>query len=178
MARIAERAGASKETLYAWFGDKTGLAAALIEANADRSVLVPAPEEIDEMHTLADTREVLSGCARGLLALLTGRESVALNRAAMASPVLARELLASGRGRTGPAVERYLARVHELGLLRVPDPGDAFRLFYGLVVRDTQIQTLLGAPPPPATERRAQAEQAVERFLALTSPHGPSLPHR
>ncbi|WP_454296762.1 TetR/AcrR family transcriptional regulator [Salana multivorans] len=175
-ARIAERAGASKETLYAWFGDKRGLAAALIEANADRAVAVPVPDDVEDGHTLAQARTALCRCARGLLDLLTSRESVALNRAAMASPALAQELRASGRGRTGPTVEQYLARLHELGLLHAPDPGEAFRLLYGLVVQDTQIQSLLGAPRPARALREAQADRAVEHFLTLIASPRPGSP--
>jgi AcrR family transcriptional regulator len=37
MLAIASRAGASKETLYNWFGSKESLFAALIKANADQS---------------------------------------------------------------------------------------------------------------------------------------------
>lgn len=38
------------------------------------------------------------------------------------------------------------------------------------VVADTQIRCLLGEPAPSAARLRAQAESAVDRFLALTSP--------
>ena len=39
MQAIAREARASKETLYAWFGDRDGLIAALIRANADASAV-------------------------------------------------------------------------------------------------------------------------------------------
>lgn len=169
MARIAARAGASKETLYAWFRDKEGLAAALIEANADHAVPVPAPDAIDESHTVADAQAALTSCAEGLLVLLTSRDSIALNRAAMTSPVLAETLRSSGRDRTGPAIEGYLSRLHELGVLDAPDPPEAFRLLYGLVVQDAQIQTLLGAAPPRASDRQARASRAVAGFLTLVA---------
>lgn len=169
MSRIAKRAGASKETLYSWFGDKPGLASALIAANANRALSVPSPENIDSAYTIEQARGALLKCAEGLLDLLTSRESVALNRAAMESQALAHELLAAGRGRTGSAVEQYLARLHELGILHAPDIRDAFRLLYGLTIQDAQIQALLGAPPLTTTEKRRRAEQAVDHFLALTS---------
>ena len=37
MLSVARRAGASKETLYSWFGNRDGLLRALIERNADTS---------------------------------------------------------------------------------------------------------------------------------------------
>lgn len=170
MSRIARRAGASKETLYAWFGDKAGLASAVIEAHADQAVVLPEPDDITPAYTLAEAESELMRFAAGLLALLTGQESVSLNRAAMASPMLARTLREAGRGRTGPAAERYLARLHELGIMNAPDPKAAFRLLYGLVIQDAQIQALLGEAPPSAAEQSAQAADAVCSFLRLSVP--------
>ena len=169
MSRIAARASASKETLYSWFGDKVGVFTAVIEANADRSLAVPDPDRIDGSHDTAAARSALLACASGLLALLTSPESVAMNRAAMASPALAEILHATGRGRSGPLVVRYLARLDELGLIAARDPEESFRLFYGLVVQDAQIGVLLGAPRPGDPERAARAEVAVDRFLRLVA---------
>lgn len=159
MLGIARRAGASKETLYAWFGNRQGLFAALIRDQA---------EQANERVTAAlaaggDAPSTLRGFAEGLLALLTGERSLALNRAAMTSPELARTLLEQGRHRTGPLVERYLAQ------LGIADPPDAFQLLYGLVMRDTQIRCLLGEPAPSPADLRAQAASAVDRFLTLTA---------
>ena len=167
MQAIAERAGASKETLYSWFGGREGVAAALIETNADTSAerviaaLGAMPASREEM------RAVLVGYATSLLTLLTTSESVALNRAAMASPTLGAALLASGRHRVGPIVEDFLTRLDHAELLRAPDPVEAFRVLYGLVVQDTQIRVLLGEPPPSAETIAADTAAAVDRFLAL-----------
>ena len=91
----------------------------------------------------------------------------------MSSAVLSDRLLQSGRQRIGPVVERYLAQLDAHGILRVPDPGEAYRTLFGLVVRDTQIRVLLGDPPPSAEEIRDHAERAVDTFLALrVSPRG------
>ncbi len=104
---------------------------------------------------------MLTDAATGLLDLLLGPASLALNCAAMSSPQLADVLLQHGWHTTGPLVERYLAR------LGVGEPAEAFTLFYGLVVRDSQIRALLGEPPPTAAARRRRAEDAVDRFLHL-----------
>lgn len=166
MLAVARRAGASKETLYAWFGDRTGVLRALIERNADRSAAaVTAALADDRGH-----REVLVDYATGLLTLLTSPSSVALNRAAMTDAELAAALLAGGRHRIGPIVEGYLAALSDAGMLEAPDPSEAFRLFYGLVVRDVQITVLLGDDPPAPPAARRAAEQAVDRFLRLTAP--------
>lgn len=166
MLSIAKRAGASKETLYSWFGNREGLFAELIERNADRSATA-----IDA--ALSDERpphETLTSFGVGLLSLLTSPTSVALNHAAMQSPELATRLLASGRHRVGPLVEDFLASLHDRGVLDVPEPSEAFGVLYGLLVRDTQIRVLLGeaAPTPAAITRRSTA--AVEQFFELFAP--------
>jgi AcrR family transcriptional regulator len=168
MAAVAERAGSSKETLYAWFGGKQGLFTALIRRQAEATDQAMAAALDDDGG--ADPAATLTAFATNLLRLLLGERSVALNRAALAelgggraagrAPAgeLAAVLLAQGRHRTGPIVEAYLARLAE-----------AFQLLYGLVVRDLQIRVLLGEPPPAPEALAAQARTAVERFLALTA---------
>jgi AcrR family transcriptional regulator len=170
MLGIARRARASKETLYAWFGSKEGLFVALVrrqslETNQRVEAALGAGDGSG-----GDLAATLTAVARGLLHLLVGDASLALNRAAMAAPELAATLLAEGRHTTGPLVERYLARAHADGRLSFEDPADAFRLFYGLVIEDTQIRALLGEPPPAPPELDRRAERAVHRFLALTAP--------
>ena len=168
MAGIARRAGASKETLYAWFDDKAGLVKALIETSAFRFPDVPDPSVVTEGHTIDEAREILIACASGLLALVVGREFVALSRAAVTSPELADVLLATGRSRIGSVVEAYLARLHDVGVIHAPDSRESFGLFYGIVVKDVQIRTLLGGVSPGPETRRVQAERAVDGFLVLT----------
>lgn len=166
MLGVASRAGASKETLYNWFGDKEGLFGALIRANADQTL-----QRLQEaLSQDAPHRATLVDFATGLLQMLTGPASVALNRAAMSSPTLAEVLLSQGRRRAGPVVEQYLSRLVDEGHIAIEDPAAAFELLYGLVVRDTQIQTLLGATPPDTAQIRRQAEDAVDYFLLLNDP--------
>lgn len=167
MQAIADRAGASKETLYSWFGGREGVVSALIESNADTSAERVTAAMRAMPTSRNDARTVLVGYATSLLTLLTGGESVALNRAAMTSPALGEALLASGRNRVGPIVEDFIGRLDRAGLLRAPDPAEAFRTLYGLVVRDTQIRVLLGETPPSARRIATDAEAAVDRFLEL-----------
>ncbi len=165
MLAIARRAGASKETLYSWFGNRDGLFAALIERSADESgAAVDAA-----LGTGAPTHDTLTGFAAGLLTLLCSPSSIALNRAAMQSPELSARLLASGRHRVGPLVERYLAARHDAGEINAPDPAVAFELLYGLIIRDVQIRVLLGESPPSSRSIKRQAATAVEQFLTLVA---------
>ena len=163
MLGIAHRAGASKETLYSWFGSREGLFAALIQDNADHA----ATRVADALRANADPRETLTAFATGLLTLLTGDRSVALNRAAMQSDELAEVLLASGRHRVGPLIEEYLAQTSDDGGLAIDDPEDAFRVLFGLVVQDTQIRVLLGEPPPSKSALKERAATAIDQFFSL-----------
>lgn len=170
MDGVARRAGASKETLYSWFGSREELLGALVEANADASAQQVVRALETEVANLEQARETLVAYGRALLGLLTGSASVELNRAAMASPALAERLLRSGRHRVGPRVEEYLARLHTLRLLDAPDQGEAYRSLFGLIVRDTQIRVLLGDPPPSPTEITRAATTGVDAFLTLFRP--------
>ena len=166
MQAIAAEAHASKETLYAWFGDRESLIAALIRANADASSAELSRSLREPVTDPVTARATLEGYARGLLTLLTGDVSVALNRAAMTSPALAAELLHSGRHRVGPIAVAYLAKLHTHGVSPHPDAEAAFSFLYGLVVQDTQIRTLLGESAPSAAEIADRARWAVRTFLA------------
>lgn len=164
MLGIASRAGASKETLYHWFGSKQGVFGAIIKSNADASALrVQAALEAD-----ADPVDTLTAYAVGLLTLLTSPASIALNRAAISAPELADALLADGRYRIGPIVEGYLAQLAERGDIVISDAARAFELLYGLVVRDSQVRVLLGEQPPAIDHIRIQAAEAVDQFFRLT----------
>lgn len=164
MLGVARRASASKESLYSWFGSKEGLFAAVIRREADATNAKVA----EVLDSDIEPRKALLMLAASLLRLLTGERSVAINRVAMTSPGLATVLLEHGRHRTGPLVESYLQRLVDQGYLDVDDVGNTFQLLYGLVVQDFQIRTLLGEPPPSPPTIQRVAEQAIDRFLALT----------
>jgi AcrR family transcriptional regulator len=167
MSAVAARAGSSKESLYTWFGSKQDMIAELIRAQSARTnAAVEAA-----LTTRRPAREVLTTIAEGLLTLLLGRTSLALNRAAMSSPALAAELLRHGRHTTGPLIERYLAELDRKGVITIASPADAFTLFYGLIIQDRQIRALLGETPPTSAQRRRAARAAVQHFLTLTEPN-------
>ncbi|MEQ9164428.1 MAG: helix-turn-helix domain-containing protein, partial [Ilumatobacter fluminis] len=56
MLAVAKRAGASKETLYSWFGDRSGLIRALIERNGERAAVAVRAAMDDDGR---DPRDVL-----------------------------------------------------------------------------------------------------------------------
>src|SRR3712207_4958604 len=107
MREIAERAQASKETLYAWFGDKRGLFEELVRWYAERvdAALAPSLERGGD-----DPAIVLRTFAIELQRLLLGERAVVINRAAIAEvpsdPTFAQILAAQGRDTVVPRLER------------------------------------------------------------------------
>ena len=111
--------------------------------------------------------------ARDWLQTLSGETSVALNRLAVGEAgtqarILGRIVLENGpsamRSRLAPVLEAGRAA----GLLVFEDADEAFRVFFGLVVRDLQIRMLLGdlhRPSSQAIDR--DAARATTQFFAL-----------
>ncbi len=169
MREIAERAQASKETLYAWFGDKRGLFKELVRWQAKRidTVLVPHLERDAD-----DAAVVLYAFAVELQRLLLGDRAVVINRAAISEApsdsTLAKVLAVQGRGSIVPKLERYLESLRAQGRLEFEDAGAAVDALIGLVIGDQQVRRLLGVLAMPKPEQiEARAERAVSGFLTL-----------
>jgi AcrR family transcriptional regulator len=169
MREIARRAQASKETLYAWFGDKRSLFEELVEWQAERidAVLVPNLERDAD-----DPSTVLRAFAVELQRLLLGEHAVVINRAAISEaptdPTFAKVLAAKGRGSIIPKLERYLEGQRERGRLQFEDAGAAVDALIGLAIGDQQVRRLLGVLPMPKPQHiEARAERAVRGFLTL-----------
>jgi AcrR family transcriptional regulator len=170
MAAVCRRASCSKETLYNWFGDRDGLLAATVRWQASK-VRLPSPARCDLDRQSLERR--LSDFAESWLTVLTGEVSIALNSLAVAhaksaKSALGQTVLDNGRFAIGRRVKPVLEMAREAGVIRFADTEDAFRTFFGLVVRDVQIRALLGDRPLPEPQQiRRDAEQAARQFLTL-----------
>ena len=170
MREIAVRSQASKETLYAWFGDKRGLFMELVRWQAER--IGAAVEPRLEPDADQDTSEVLRAFAVELQRLLLGERAVVINRAAISEaptdPTFAEVLAAQGRGAVVPKLMRYLEGERDRGHLEFEEAETAVDALIGLVVGDQQVRRLLGVLAMPGPEQiEARAERAVEGFLTL-----------
>lgn len=166
---IARRAHASKETLYAWFGDKRGLFEELVRWQAERvdAVITPNLERDGD-----EPAEVLRGFALELQRLLLGERAVVINRAAISEAAsdrtFARILATQGRGSVVLKLERYLEGQRERGRLEFEEAEAAIDAIIGLAIGDQQVRRLLGVLPRPETEQmEARAERAARMFLML-----------
>ncbi len=169
MTAVARRASCSKETLYKWFGDRDGLLTATVQWQAAK-VRMP---QVDRRRLDAKSlRESIEQFARDLLTTISGHVSVTLNRLAITHAGAEKTGLGSIVLENGPlAIRRRLKPLLEAGrdagLLRFSNSEDAFRSFFGLVVRDTQIRLLLGDDSLKATQIEADARAATEQFFTL-----------
>ena len=168
MREIAERAQASKETLYSRFGNKRELFEELVGWQAERVDAVIAPN----LERGGDPCEVLRGFALELQRLLLGERSVVINRAAISEvtsdPTFAQILATQGRGSVVPKLVRYLEGQREGGHLHFEEAEAAIDTLIGLAIGDQQVRRLLGVLPMPGPEQvEARAEGTVEQFLTL-----------
>jgi len=168
MLQVARRASASKETLYAWYGDKRGLFEAVIRRNAQAVQAVLAGHLQDD----APIERVLIEFGRALLQMLLGDSAVAINRAAiseaMSDPQLAQTLADTGRDATLPAFVTFIGLQREQGVLNLENPSEAAADYLGLLLGDSQVRRLLGLVAAPGTSQsEARAARAAKNFMRL-----------
>ena len=163
MLTIAKRARASNETLYRWYGDKTGLFGALVRDNAEgvREILSGAVE------TEGNPIEVLERVGPILLEILLGDRAILLNRAAAADPTgeLGAAVAEGGRQNIVPLIAALMARL-------APDDRERTRrlseTWVSLLVGDQQIRRVIGVMARPSRAEISQrAAQAHAAFLTL-----------
>ncbi|WP_127558200.1 TetR/AcrR family transcriptional regulator [Nioella ostreopsis] len=163
MLAVAKEAKASNETLYRWYGDKTGLFAALITRNTEivRATMKGTRTE--------DPMAELAALGPALLTMLTGPRAVALNRAAAADKTgtLGQTLGKAGRERVFPWIIGVMDRACAAGQL-AGSPGDIAETYLSLLVGDWQVRRVTGAMPPPSADQiDARARVALTRLTAL-----------
>lgn len=171
MLAVAKAAKASNETLYRWYGDKTGLFAALVAGNTQalRDTLDDALAEHD------DPLEALRRLAPVLLGTLTSDRAVALNRAAAAdeSGALGRAIAEGGRDTVAPLIADLIAQAIERGQITAPSARIATEWYIALVIGDAQIRRVIGAVPEPSQAHVATlADARVAAFLKLVASSG------
>ncbi len=169
-ANIARAANCSKESLYKWFGDRDGLLTAMVRWQASKVRVVPLAREKLDAESLFSSLEHF---ARDWLLVLSGPTSIALNRLAVSHAGSGKSTLGDIVVSNGPAemarrLKPILTMGQEAKLLAFDDIDDAFRTFFGLVVRDMQIRLLLGdrLELTDAAVIR-DARRATKQFFAL-----------
>lgn len=162
--QIASRIGATKRTVYAKFGDKAGLFAAmakrLLEARRGWLAEDPPGGTVDLRLVHFGTQLLSFALAPDILALhrvLTG-ESLRFPELAA---LVARLSAQGARQRLGEVIKAEMQR----GTLHVSDPAIAAELLVGMILNATMLTSLLGRQPMPAMQGRRWVEAAVALFL-------------
>ncbi|AVX04009.1 hypothetical protein MXMO3_01479 [Maritalea myrionectae] len=169
MTGVARRARCSKESLYKWFGDRDGLLTAIVQWQAAKVRPVPLGPQRMSIEALQANLERF---AYDWLKVIAGDISVALNRLAIthAGPLsnLGHTVLTNGRFAVGKRLKPLLKAGRGAGLLRFDDEEEAFRTFFGLVLRDVQVRLLLGDEFELSDQDVIRdAKRATEQFLKL-----------
>ena len=170
MTAVARRASCSKETLYKWFGDRDGLLTATVQWQAAK---VRMPHVDRRRLDAAALRQSVEQVALDLLSTIVGEVSVTLNRLAIAHAGAENRGLGAIVLENGPlAIRNRLKPVLEAGrearLLRFDSSEEAYRTFFGLVVRDVQIRLRLGDGLTYSAEDVARdARAATAQFFEL-----------
>lgn len=170
MNAVAARANCSKETLYKWFGDREGLLNATVQWQAAK-VRFDAPSQSDL--TLESLQVALEQFAQNWLAVISGEISIALNRLAVShagsnKSELGKIVLKNGPFAMGARIKPVLEAAQDADILAFDNVDYAFRTFFGLVVRDVQIRSLLGdGVRSELINPKRDGAEAVKQFLAL-----------
>ena len=169
-AQIAAESRCSKETLYAWFGSREGIFAALVEAQAEAMAEALAAGFAKAEGTLENR---IRHNATVLLDIMTGDAVLVVNRIAMSQATahaapLGERVLAGWREAVAKPFHALFEEGNAAGTLTVYDTREAFDTLAGLLVGDRQRQLLLGAAERPGAKGMASiASKAVQRWLLL-----------
>ena len=161
---IATRAKVSKRELYAEFGSKRGILAALIRTRGAR---IRLPLKLSEARNPAGLAIAMEKFGATLLRELCHPAVMAIFRLAVAEPEMAPEV-GKARQANRAAFGEFLAGAQAAGLLGAGDVAAMAERFYALLWGDLQIGLLLRlAEPPTEGEVALRARSAVEAFLML-----------
>lgn len=176
MDAVARAAGVSKATLYAHFGAKERLFAAIM-AEACQAMRSTAAMDADAQE--GGPRRALTAMGRRWLGFLLEERILALRRIVVAEgprfPELARTFYANGPRATRDWLARWIEGERARGRLRCPDPDLAAAQFIALLTGDIVLRATLGLDPrPDAAEIERHVAAAVDTFCRAFAAEGPA----
>jgi AcrR family transcriptional regulator len=161
---VVERAGASKGTVYSFFGGKDGLFAAIVEERVERILAAFGDPEV--VHS--DVRQALAHIAERYMEVVMGRDAVGFHRLIVAEgarfPELARTFYQLGPDRTNAHLAGMLSAWRERGLIRLDDPELAAVQFFNAVSGDLHRRAMAGIIPK---NLRAAIQRSIDHAVQV-----------
>jgi AcrR family transcriptional regulator len=144
---VASRAGASKATIYGFFGGKEGLFTAIIEERAERVLAALPHVGIDHV----DVRTTLTEIGRRYMRVAMSPDAIGLYRLILAEgvrfPELARTFYRIGPERVSERVASLLRAWRRHRLITVDDAYLAAVQFLDAVRGELHLRAVAGVPP-------------------------------
>ena len=161
---VVERAGASKATVYSFFGGKDGLFAAIVEERVERILSAFGDPEV--IHS--DVRHALAHIAQRYMEVVMSPVAIGFYRLIIAEgvrfPELARTFFRLGRDRTNAHLAGMLSVWREQGLIRLDDPELAAVQFFDMVSGDLHRRAMAGIVPK---HLRAAIERSIDHAVQI-----------
>lgn len=166
MDAVASAAGVSKLTVYSHFNDKERLFSAAVVAKCEEQL----PTLFFELPDGIPIEQVLLNIARRFHLLINSDESVNLHRLIMAlgsqDPKLSQIFFEAGPQRMLHGMERLLAKIDQVGALRIDKPLNAAEHFFCLLKGAANFRLLYGCGAPLSGEAaEAHVREVVELFM-------------
>jgi AcrR family transcriptional regulator len=162
---VVERAGASKGTVYSFFGGKDGLFAAIVEERVERILAAFGDPEV--VHS--DVRHALAHIAERYMEVAMAPDAVGFHRLIIAEgirfPELARTFFQLGPERTYAHLAGMLSVWRKRGLVRLDDPQLAAVQFFNAISGDLHRRAMAGIIPKNLRrEIQRSIDHAVQVF--------------
>jgi len=161
---VVERAGASKATVYSFFGGKDGLFAAIVEERCERILSAFGDPEVIS----SDVRSALTHIARRYMEVLMAPDAVGLYRLIIAEgvrfPELARTFHRTGPDRANAHLAGMLSVWRERGHIRLDDPQLAAVQFFYSVSGDLHLRAMAGIIPK---NLRAAIQRSIDHAVQV-----------
>ena len=167
LSDIVGRSGGSLATLYEMFENKPGLLRALV---GDRCSQIS--DTIDRtLSSKQAPREALRAIAEYKFDKIIDANEVALFKAALAQPDLARKLYEAGPANGQAKLAEYLATQTRAGNLSVDDPVFAAEMFFQMMFGHFHQQLLFGVPLTlsPADKAR-HFDKVLDAYFKIYGP--------
>jgi AcrR family transcriptional regulator len=166
---IIERVGGSKSTLYAYFGNKEDLFAAVVARTGHDDALPELSENPDKLE------ETLIVFAEDRLKRVLAKQNIRIMRLVIAEadrfPDNGQVYFNHSPSVTYEKLSSFFARMRLLGVLNVPDEQFATEQFIGPLLMRPLLARLYGvSKEPTVSEIEVQARNNVTAFLKAYAP--------